>query len=500
MFKNALVSCSNKKGLVEFLKPLNENGLRIVSTGGTAKHLQKNGINVVEVSKQTGFPEIMDGRVKTLHPHIHMALLARENNQEDLNVLKQYEIQPFDLVIGNLYPFEEEPSIETIDVGGPSFLRAAAKSFERITVICDPDDYQWISQKTNLNQSERQMLAAKVFAHTSSYDAMIADHFGGHERLEFSDLGLGGRFVQSLRYGENPSQKAAWYRLRGHGPGLHEAIIHQGKELSYNNLLDLDAALSALLNISGPSPCLAVKHLNPCGVGTDQDPLKSVQKCVTADPKSIFGGIVALKFKVTAPIAEVLSSIFLECILAPEIDPSAMEIFSQKKNLRVLTWDRMMKNEDNIHFRTILGGFLLQTQDRIEDEWQDTWEVIGSSIKDEQKSDLLLAWQVAAHLKSNAIAIVEAGQTLGLGMGQVNRVDSVDQAIQRMREYHAQAKNPVLSSDAFFPFADSIERIAKAGIKYVIQPGGSVRDVEVKKRAQELGVNLVLTGQRHFLH
>lgn len=501
MFKNALVSCSNKENLDKFLKPLQAKGMRLVSTGGTAKFLREKGLHVIDVSEQTGFAEVMDGRVKTLHPNVHMALLCRDDNAEDNATLKKFGLEPFDLVVGNLYPFEEEPSVDTIDIGGPSFLRAAAKSFERVTVICNPSDYDWVLAKEKLSIEDRQKLAAKVFAHTSSYDAMIAKFYGGEERMQFLDTSLGGHFVQKLRYGENPNQTATWFRTGGESHGLHKAQILQGKELSYNNILDLDAAVSTLREFRQTAAAVAVKHNNPCGVAVDTLPLQALMKSVEADPQSVFGGILAVNFNVTEEMAQFLKPIFLECIVAPAFDDAALGLFAAKKNLRLLKWPDILERSQEHQYRTVDGGFLVQSKDHVAIEWNKKWQIHGEqNLTEEIRRDLLFAWQVCAHLKSNAIAIVSKGQTLGLGMGQVNRVDSVAQSIHRMNKFHEGANHAVLASDAFFPFADSIEVIAEAGIRYVIQPGGSVKDEEVFAAAKRLNVTLVITGQRHFLH
>lgn len=501
MFKNALISCSNKDGLVEFLTPLQSKyGTRIVSTGGTAEKLRKSGLKVTDVSEQTGFPEVMDGRVKTLHPHIHMALLARDEVGQDMATLSRSNLEPFDLVIGNLYPFEEDPSVETIDIGGPSFLRAAAKNFSRITVLCDPQDYLWVAEKKDLTLDDRRLLAAKVYAHTSAYDAMIAKHFAGEKRLSFRDLSLGGAFVQSLRYGENPQQTAAWFRTRGEDYGLHNSVVLQGKELSYNNLLDIESAVSTVREFYGTSACVAVKHNSPCGAAVSHDSEAALKQCLAADPQSVFGGILATNFVVTEAMAEVLQAVFLECVVAPGYSDEAKGVFAKKKNLRILEWPDFQKTGDPYLYRSVSGGFLVQKRDQVDLEWQNSWMVLGAPLDLKTRDDLLTAWKVCAHLKSNAIAIVADGQTVGLGMGQVNRVDAVEQAIQRMMRFHGSVAAPVLASDAFFPFADSIEKIANAGIRCVIQPGGSIKDEEVKAKAKELNVTLVLTGRRHFLH
>lgn len=503
-FKNALVSVSDKTGLVEFLKPLHQQGLRIVSTGGTAKTLRDAGMKVHEVSEQTGFPEVMDGRVKTLHPKVHMALLARENNSEDSRLLKEYGLEPFDLVIVNLYPFEQtlarqaskEDLIENIDIGGPSLLRAASKSFERITVVVDPADYAKILSSPELSVDDRQIYAAKAFAHVSSYDAMISHALAPQEK--FQNFPYGGTLVQELRYGENPHQKASWYRRRGAQTGWHEAKILQGKELSYNNLLDLESAVGLLRELEGPS-AVAVKHNNPCGAATSTRLEDAVDKCLTSDPVSVFGGIVAINQEVSGKAAEALGKIFLECVVAPQFSREALEVLAKKKNLRLLEWSGLNSRDEFWKIQPIQGGFLIQRPDRVA-VWSNDWKVIGQTPSADVRADLSFAWATCAYLKSNAIAIAEGRQTLGLGMGQVNRVDAVELAIERMGKFHPQVKTPVLASDAFFPFTDSIERIHAAGIRWVIQPGGSIKDEDVINKAKELGVNLVLTGQRHFRH
>ncbi|MGE3975590.1 MAG: bifunctional phosphoribosylaminoimidazolecarboxamide formyltransferase/IMP cyclohydrolase [Bdellovibrionales bacterium] len=507
-FKNALVSVSDKAGLVDFLKPLQAQGLRIVSTGGTAKHLRDNGLKVVEVAEQTGFPEVMDGRVRTLHPNIHMALLARQNVSEDMQLLKKFELEPFDLVIGNLYPFEESLKknlpehelIEYIDVGGPSLLRAAAKNFSTIAVVCDPADYAKVSDSNSLEL--RKSLAAKVYFHCSAYDAMVAQNLCGG--VIENDLSFGGKKIQSLRYGENPHQPALWYRSPGQN-GWHEAKLLQGKELSYNNLLDLEAAIRScpLLPHIGAA---GVKHNNPCGVALGKSVQEATDKMLKADPVSIFGGIVAINQPVDGPAAETLSPIFLECIVAPSFTSEAQAIFQKKKNLRILQWDFTKVLKQNASFsweiKPITGGWLVQAPDS-DDTWSEDWKIIGQAPNTQQKQDLLLAWNVCRQLKSNAISIIKNGQTLGLGMGQVNRIDSVKHAIERAFHHHAaiaQQGELILASDGFFPFADSVDFSAKAKVKWIIQPGGSIKDEEVIQSARDHGINMILTGRRHFKH
>lgn len=506
MFKNALISVSNKSGLLQFLSPYTTQGLRVVSTGGTAKYLQENSINVIDVSEQTGFAEVMGGRVKTLHPRVHMALLARSQNQEDQVLLKQQNLEPFDLLICNLYPFEQavldgktgSDLIEKIDVGGPSMLRAAAKNFEKVTVICDPEDYSWVQEKNQLTLEDRQYLAAKVFAHLSLYDSMIAQKLNPKSLLKDRSMSFAGHQVSSLRYGENPQQEAAWYSWPAHQKGLHRAQILQGKELSYNNLLDLDAAIQLVKQFSEPS-VVAVKHNNPCGVAMDKDIHHAFKKAVDSDPVSIFGGIVAINRKIDALLAQKISEIFLECVIAPEIEPEAIQVFGKKKNLRLLVWPEMMSDSDTYEIKTIDGGFLVQTKDRISTK-TDHWKLVSGKMDPSILTDLAFAEKVCASLKSNAIAIVKDGQSLGLGMGQVNRVDSVKHAVERAQKNFSNSKDWIMASDAFFPFADSIEVAAAAGVRWIIQPGGSVKDHEVIQAAQRLGINMIFTGQRHFKH
>ena len=484
----------------------------MVSTGGTSKHLRENGVAVVEVAEQTGFPEVMDGRVRTLHPRIHMPLLARAREPGDMALLKQELLEPFDLVVVNLYPFaqalakglEGDALIEEIDIGGPSLLRAASKNFERIAVVCEPADYAWILERARGGQpislGERQALAAKAFAHCSRYDALIARVLGGADGPGRATLV--GEPVADLRYGENPHQKAQW--LRRPGPdgvgGLHESEVLHGKPLSFNNILDLDAAASACRDFEVPC-AIAVKHNNPCGAGVGTDVADAVARALKADPVSVFGGIVACNRPVDARAAEAMAKIFLECVVAPDFSPEALEILRKKKDLRLLRWPGLAaaRAPASPEFRTVAGGFLIQDQDAVA-PWNESFKIIGESPGADVRSDLELAWKICARLQSNAIAIADGGRTVGLGMGQVNRVEAVEHAIARMRKHAPDSPRPVLASDAFFPFPDSIEVAAAAGIRWVIQPGGSIRDEAVVAKARELGVNMVVTGARHFRH
>lgn len=501
MYKRALVSVSDKTGLFEFLKPLVDQGLQLVSTGGTAQFLRDHKLPVIDVSEVTQFPEVMDGRVKTLHPKIHMGLLARGGNQDDQEVLNKFETQMFDLVVVNLYPFEEslkknlsQPEmIEKIDIGGPSMLRSAAKSFERITVVCDPKDYPRVLAVTDRTALNKQ-LAAKVFQHCSYYDSLISQYLNPDARDSFS---IAGKLEKELRYGENPHQKAFWYKMGGALDGFQDFQIIQGKELSYNNLLDLDAALTLSLEISEVN-AVAVKHNNPCGVayGTNADDV--IQRLVKTDPVSIFGGIVATNSIVSLKMAEDLSKIFLECIIAPGYTKEALTLFSKKKNLRILQYPPQTKKNPFV-VKTIMGGFLVQDQDSFPSP-SGQWQIFGKTIPESIKDDIIFGEKVCGYLKSNSIALIDNKMTIGLGMGQVNRVDAVEQSLGRALKHHQITERTVLISDAFFPFTDSIELIAKHKIKWVFQPGGSVKDEDVIKKCQELDVNLIFSGKRHFRH
>ena len=466
------------------------------------------------MNEQTKFPEVMNGRVKTLHPYIHMALLARRHIPEDMKLLEKYNIEAFDLVVGNLYPFVEATKeglqdrklLEFIDIGGPSFLRSAAKSFEHICVLCDPSDYQWVlDKKGELNPEDRKHLASKIFYHTSSYDSFVAQSLD-IQKTPPKEVSFSGRLIRELRYGENPQQRASWYGFTGISDGLQNVEIIQGKALSYNNILDFDAATSMLEEFPSRPCCVSVKHNNPCGVGLAEELLPAIERSLSADPVSVFGGIVAVNRKIDHQEAQRLTSLFLEVIIAPDYTTEALKIFEKKKNLRILklvcTDSSLLKTKNekgkDIHIKTIHGGFLLQSKDFLEN--MENWEFVGEKPSKDLMETLLFAWKVVMKLKSNGIAITQKNQTLGLGMGQVNRVDAVTQAIGRMKQFHQGTNEVVLASDAFFPFPDSIEIGASNGVKWFIQPGGAIKDAEVIKRAKELGVNMVLTKTRHFLH
>jgi phosphoribosylaminoimidazolecarboxamide formyltransferase/IMP cyclohydrolase len=505
MFKRALVSVSEKAGLIEFLKPLMEQGLEIVSTGGTKDFLLSHGWKVTDISEVTQFPEVLDGRVKTLHPFVHMGLLARQDLESHKKTLIDWKVKAFDLVVGNLYPFEKAlidnfqglDLIEKIDIGGPSFLRSAAKNFSSLTVVCDPADYNWIREKKyQLTIDDKKRLAARVFRLTSSYDQMIARALDSEisESYPFS-----GQLKQKLRYGENEHQKAWWFSEMGPLSGLSQMEQLQGKELSYNNLLDLDSSLNLCAQFESPT-AVAVKHNNPCGVGSAREGLTALKKALSADPVSVFGGIVSTNFIIDEEEAKLITSGFIECILATDFTSAALTQLSQKKNLRVLKVNQALKpSKPKKSIRSVAGGFVMQEQDQ-NFSTPDMWKIIGECPNAERVENLQFGERVCAALKSNAIAIVSGQQTLGLGMGQVNRVEAVQHAIDRWKKHHPESSDVALISDAFFPFPDSIEICARFGIRWILQPGGSIKDLEVIRKAEELKINMVLTGLRHFRH
>ncbi|NCN41230.1 bifunctional phosphoribosylaminoimidazolecarboxamide formyltransferase/IMP cyclohydrolase, partial [bacterium] len=439
MFKRALISVYDKTDLEDLGSHLSKMGTELVSTGGSAKILKAAGLKVIEVSELTGFPEVMDGRVKTLHPKIHMGLLARSGHDGDLKIIKDLEGVLFDLVVVNLYPFEEtlkknvsdSEQVEQIDIGGPTLLRAASKNFERITVLSNPSQYDLV-MRGSPDLKTRRSLAAQAFSHVSSYDSLVTQFLDSEPKIEMS---IGGRLVSELRYGENPHQKARWYSVLGATSGWQEAEVTQGKELSYNNLLDLDAALSCLSQL-GENSCVVVKHNNPCGVATGKSLLEATDRALAADPVSCFGGIVAVNQHIDHDIANRLSELFLECVVGPSLSDEAAEVFKKKKNQRILISKDMAKFKDQSRrFISLWGGYLIQDQDA-PNSWTSDWQVIGESPSEAVQKDLEFAWKVCSQLKSNAIAIASQMQTRGLGMGQVNRVDAVEQAILRTNKFH----------------------------------------------------------------
>ena len=501
MFKNALVSVSDKRGLVEFIAPLARQGLRVLSTGGTAQVLKHAGIDVVEIEEQTGFPEVMDGRVKSLHPKIYMPLLARPKHSSDQELLKKENLQAFDLLVCNLYPFESDPRLEQIDVGGPSLLRAGAKNFEQVTVLCDPADYQKILKAgTPPNLQERKLLAAKAFSCLAGYNTCIAKQLEGSFKQQEQGLHLNAGFFKKLRYGENPSQKARWLKI--HNKGLHCLnSLQENKDLSYNNICDLQAAVELLRQFPKEKCCTAIKHNNPCGVACAGSLQEAVDLALKADSVSVFGAVLAVNEKVSDKEAVLLSSLFLEVVMAPAFTDSALKILRRKKNLRIIEWPEMMEPSiDSMKLYKVDGGLLVQDSLQPVLSWDKNWRIIGKEPSLDVKKDLLMAWKVCSQLKSNAIALVSNAQTVGLGMGQVSRISALEGAVAHWKKFHSHVQSPVMASDGFFPFSDSIKTAYQNGIQWILQPGGSVRDEEIIREAKKLSISMVFTGRRCFLH
>jgi len=513
----ALLSVSDKSGIVEFARALAALGVQILSTGGTAKLLEKEGIAVTEVSAYTGFPEMLDGRVKTLHPKIHAGLLARRDDPGHLAALRSAGIPPIDLLVVNLYPFQAtvtdpdcsfEEAIENIDIGGPALLRAAAKNHAGVGVVVDPADYARVLEEMRssggISEATRFALAKKVFAHTAAYDGAIANYLSsldaGRRRREYPDvLSLQFARLQDLRYGENPHQSAALYRdERPVAGSLATCRQLQGKELSYNNIADADAAWECVKSFAEPA-CVIVKHANPCGVATGASLAAAYEKAFKTDPVSAFGGILAFNRALDRAAAEAASQQFAEVIVAPRVEPDAQEVFAKKANLRVL--EVPLSHDSQAHdYKRVGGGLLVQTTDAKAVRRDELKVVTKKPPTESQWSDLLFAWRVAKFVKSNAIVFCRDGMTLGVGAGQMSRVDSSRLAAMKAQAAKLSLAGSVVASDAFFPFRDGLDVVAEAGAAAVIQPGGSVRDDEVIAAADERGVAMVLTGVRHFRH
>ncbi|MDG4963095.1 bifunctional phosphoribosylaminoimidazolecarboxamide formyltransferase/IMP cyclohydrolase [Lactococcus lactis] len=518
MSKRALISVSDKEGIVEFAKGIRELGWEIISTGGTKAVLDQEEIPNIAIDEVTGFPEMMDGRLKTLHPLIHGALLGRRDLESHMKSMTEHHISPIDLVVVNLYPFKETllaggsqaEMIEKIDIGGPSMLRSAAKNHASVTVVCDPYDYEKVltelSVKGETSLSFRQQLAAKVFRHTASYDALIAQYLTEEfpvENVKPEKLTLTYDLKQGMRYGENPQQNADFYEsaLPTTYSIAQSKQIH-GKELSYNNVRDADAALQIARDFEEPT-VVALKHMNPCGIGTATDIEKAWDYAYEADPVSIFGGIIVLNREVTLATAQKMSKIFLEIIIAPSYSKEALEVLSKKKNIRLLTVDFSKKeaSEKEALVTGVLGGLLVQNQDVIVENPKEWTVATKVQPTDRQMVAMKFAWKAVKFVKSNGIIVTNDHQTLGVGPGQTNRVGSVKIALEATAEKSVELQeNAVLGSDAFFPFADNIDEIAKAGIKAIVQPGGSVRDQEVIDACDKYGIAMVFTGLRHFRH
>ena len=516
--RRALISVSDKSGLDELARALIELGIDILSSGGTYRHLVSMGITAHEVSEYTGFPEIMGGRIKTLHPKVHGGILGRRNQDEE--VMLSHGIDPIDLVIVNLYPFEAtvsspdatyEEAIENIDIGGPAMIRAAAKNHDSVAVVVDPSDYQDLlleiknSGNGCLSGKTRLHLAAKAFRHTANYDNRIREYLEEFDHPEsFPDpLLMSFRYAQPLRYGENPHQRAAFYREANPPQGSISAAIQiQGKELSFNNIQDADAALECVMSFDSNPACVIVKHSNPCGVALADELADAYDKAYQTDPTSAFGGIIAFNRELDPKTARTLiDRQFVEVIIAPGVSPEARKILEEKPNVRVLeSGTRDPEHSRTLDFRRVGGGLLLQDSDQASLNPQDLRVVTRRTPSAEEMADLIFAWKVAKFVKSNAIVFARQHQTLGVGAGQMSRVYSSRIAAIKAQDAGLAIKGSVVASDAFFPFRDGVDTAAETGVTAVIQPGGSVRDAEVIAAADEHGIAMVFTGIRHFRH
>ncbi len=513
--ERALISVSDKTGLDRLASFLKKQKIEVLSTGGTAKFLRSAGLDVVDVSDYTGSPEILDGRVKTLHPKIHGGLLGCLDNTEHLEAMKDNDIKPISLVIVNLYPFEEtvargadfDETIENIDIGGPSMVRSAAKNHAFTTIITDASDYDDLMSEMEENKGAttfefRKKMAAKAFAKTASYDSAISTWFAKQQGEEFpAIINFSASLKQNLRYGENPHQKAAFYTTNN-GWGIGNAEQLQGKELSYNNINDTDAALQLALEFSDPAAVI-IKHANPCGVAIGENAFDAYKKALASDPVSAFGGIIAFNRPIDKILAEEVSKLFAEAIVAPTIDAEAQEIFAKKKNLRVLVLKDMHTPKNDLVIKSVLGGFLVQDSDTGATKRSELKTVTQRSPNAKEIDAMLFAFKVCKHVKSNAIVLVKDNATIGIGAGQMSRVDSSRIAAIKAsdcKENPDRAKGSILASDAFFPFADGVLQAAEAGVTAIIQPGGSVRDEEVIEAANKNNIAMVFTGLRHFKH
>jgi phosphoribosylaminoimidazolecarboxamide formyltransferase/IMP cyclohydrolase len=508
----ALISVSNKAGVAELARALTSRGWEIISTGGTARALRESGIATRDVADVTGFPEMLDGRVKTLHPGVHGGLLARRDLPEHMEALAAHDIEPIDLVAVNLYPFREtaarpgvrpEEVIENIDIGGPSMLRSAAKNFESVYVVVDPSDYQKVIESMDAGADDlelRRLLAEKTYAHTAAYDAAIASWFARQRNEHFPErMALSLERQQSLRYGENPGQEAAFY-VEHHGAGLASLVQRGGKELSFNNLLDLEGALLATDMFGDELPCCAIiKHTSPCGLAVAVTALEAYQKALACDPLSAFGSVISFNVPVDDKLADVISSLFIECLVAPAFSAGALEILGRKRNLRILE-GRAPWPAGSLDFKRVRGGMLVQDRPSIDHSLQ-SWNVVTNRAPtNAERDDLLFAWRAVASVKSNAIVLARGGATIGIGAGQMSRVDASFLAVHKARTTGFDPAGSVLGSDAYFPFRDGVDHAAEAGVTAIIQPGGSVRDPEVIAAANERDIAMVFTGARLFRH
>jgi phosphoribosylaminoimidazolecarboxamide formyltransferase/IMP cyclohydrolase len=517
--RRALLSVSDKTGLIPLARALREHGVELLSTGGTFRAIQEAGIAVTEVSTHTGFPEMMDGRVKTLHPRIHGGILARRDDHAE--ALREFDIPPIDLVVVNLYPFEAtvaagkpfEDCIENIDIGGPAMIRSAAKNHDFVTVVVESSDYETVMSELVLHSGHttlatRRRLAAKAFARTAAYDSAISVWFAAQLGETFPDrFALSGTLQQRMRYGENPHQEAALYRDSSGRVGVANAAQIQGKELSYNNLADADAALEQVAEFGRPAVAI-IKHANPCGVAEGDTIRAAYARALACDPVSAFGGIIAVNRELDAETAEEIAKLFAEVIVAPSISAEAQDVLAQKKNLRVLATGRLPDPaQPGLIVKSIAGGFLLQSRDTGRVSREALKIVTKRGPNEAELEDMIFAFRVAKHVKSNAIVYAKDLATVGIGAGQMSRVDSSRIAAWKAAEAATNAKLPepltrgsVVASDAFFPFADGLIAAAEAGVTAIIQPGGSMRDAEVIAAADERGLAMVFTGIRHFRH
>ena len=525
--RRALISVYDKTNLAEFARGLHEAGVKLVSTGSTASTIAAAGVPVTEVTEVTNFPECLEGRVKTLHPRIHAGILADRRKQEHIDTLTELDVEPFDLVVVNLYPFAEtvasgadqDAIIEKIDIGGPSMVRAAAKNHDAVAIVVDPKDYErtvTAAQNGGFSLEERRRLAAGAFAHTAAYDTAVATwtaaQFQQDEDANFWPpyAGLGFERSETLRYGENPHQRAALYVDPAAAPGIAQAEQIHGKAMSYNNYVDADAALRAAYDFDEPAVAI-IKHNNPCGIAIASpnaaDPIADAHaKAHACDPLSAYGGVIAANRPVTKDMAQTVKDIFTEVIVAPGYEPEALEILETKKNLRLLVLPDGFGREA-IEYRSISGGALFQEADRLNAEGDNpkNWQLVAGEPADEATlRDLEFAWRALRAPKSNAIMLADNGAAVGIGMGQVNRVDSCKLSVERANtlggEGQERARGAVAASDAFFPFADGLQVLLDAGIRAVVHPGGSIRDDEVIQAAKDAGVTMYLTGTRHFFH
>lgn len=511
MAKRALVSVSDKTGIVPFVKGLIAEGVEVISTGGTKRQLEEEGLQVIGIEDVTGFPEMMDGRVKTLHPAIHGGLLGVRGNDEHMNALQSEGIGLIDFVIVNLYPFQQtienpassfQDAVENIDIGGPSMIRSAAKNHQDVAIVVDTVDYDSVLSELKefgeVSDWKKQKLAAKAFRHTAAYDALIAEYMTKHVGEDAPEkLTKTYNLKQTLRYGENPHQMASFYeRPISSSATIAKAVQLHGKELSYNNINDADAAIAVIRDFKEPAVA-AIKHMNPCGVGTGGYIAQAYEKAYQADPMSIFGGIVACNREVDAEAAAMMKEIFLEIILAPSFSEEALKILKEKKNLRLLTVDLEQHYAGESRVTTVSGGALIQETDTL--SYEDVEVTIPTDRKpsDRELEQIQMAWKVVKHVKSNAIVLAKEDRTIGIGAGQMNRIGAAEIAI---KQAGAEADGSVMASDAFFPMSDTVEAAAKAGIRAIIQPGGSKRDQESIDMANKYGIAMVFTGVRHFKH